>query len=139
MRFLCALTIAVVVATSASAQDQGFFGSLGLGQLGTAKPPVSGPVKPPAGIQKSNSMGQPVVPEASAIVSPQAPQAVTEIRPDLTTIDADVAKSQVFGAHLFTGAFARQGPTVFNPDYAIAIGDSIRLRLWGSVTFDDVL
>jgi protein involved in polysaccharide export with SLBB domain len=84
-------------------------------------------------------MGQPVVPEASAIVSPQAPQAVTEIRPDLTTIDADVAKSQVFGAHLFTGAFARQGPTVFNPDYAIAIGDSIRLRLWGSVTFDDVL
>ena len=139
MRFLCALTIAVVVATSASAQDQGFFGSLGLGQLGTSKPPISGPVKPPSGIQKSNSMGQTMVPDGSPIVSPQAPQAVTEIRPDLTAIDPDVAKSQVFGAHLFTGAFARQGPTVFNPDYAIAIGDSIRLRLWGSVTFDDVL
>jgi protein involved in polysaccharide export with SLBB domain len=130
---------AVVFATSASAQQQGLFGSLGLGQLGTAKPPVAGAAKPPTGIQNSNSIGQPVVPDASPIVSPQAPQAVTEIRPDLTAIDADVSKSQVFGAHLFTGAFARQGPTHFNPDYVIAIGDSIRLRLWGSVTFDDVL
>jgi protein involved in polysaccharide export with SLBB domain len=69
------------------------------------------------------------------------PEAVGEIRPEpqLPGTAATNLSSLVFGAHLFTGAFARQGPTQFNPDYLVAIGDSIRLRLWGSVTFEDVL
>jgi len=33
--------------------------------------------------------------------------------------------SDVFGANLFTGSFARQGATQFNPNYAIAVGDVI--------------
>jgi protein involved in polysaccharide export with SLBB domain len=44
--------------------------------------------------------------------------------------------SDVFGANLFTGAFARQGPVQFNPDYTVASGDSIQVRLWGAFTFD---
>lgn len=44
--------------------------------------------------------------------------------------------SEVFGANLFTGAFARQGATQFNPDYAVAVGDKIQVRLWGAFDFD---
>ncbi|HEX9778797.1 MAG TPA: polysaccharide biosynthesis/export family protein [Geopsychrobacteraceae bacterium] len=44
--------------------------------------------------------------------------------------------SEVFGANLFTGAFARHGATQFNPDYAVAVGDQIQIRLWGAFDFD---
>jgi protein involved in polysaccharide export with SLBB domain len=44
--------------------------------------------------------------------------------------------SDVFGANLFTGSFAREGATPFNPDYAIAVGDKIQVRLWGAFEFD---
>lgn len=44
--------------------------------------------------------------------------------------------SDVFGANLFTGAFAREGATQFNPDYAVAVGDKIQVRLWGAFDFD---
>jgi protein involved in polysaccharide export with SLBB domain len=47
--------------------------------------------------------------------------------------------SDVFGANLFTGSFARQGATQFNPDYAISIGDSIQVKLWGAFEFDSQL
>ena len=47
--------------------------------------------------------------------------------------------SDVFGARLFTGAFAGQGATQFNPDYAIAVGDQIQVRLWGAFEFDQTL
>jgi protein involved in polysaccharide export with SLBB domain len=42
----------------------------------------------------------------------------------------------VFGANLFGGAFARQGATQFNPDYVVAVGDQIQVRLWGAFDFD---
>lgn len=44
--------------------------------------------------------------------------------------------SDVFGAQLFTGAFANAGATQFNPDYLIATGDTLQVRLWGAFTFD---
>ncbi len=44
--------------------------------------------------------------------------------------------SDVFGANLFTGAFARQGVTQFNPDYALTVGDKIQVRLWGAFEYD---
>ncbi len=47
--------------------------------------------------------------------------------------------SDVFGSNLFTGSFARQGATQFNPDYAIAIGDKIQVRLWGAFEYGDLL
>ncbi|TNF55158.1 MAG: polysialic acid transporter [Burkholderiales bacterium] len=46
------------------------------------------------------------------------------------------AQSEVFGAQLFTGAFANAGTTPFNPDYLIATGDSVQVRLWGAFSFD---
>jgi protein involved in polysaccharide export with SLBB domain len=48
-------------------------------------------------------------------------------------------KSNVFGANLFTGAFARQGASQFNPDYVVTIGDKIQVRLWGAFEYDALL
>jgi protein involved in polysaccharide export with SLBB domain len=48
-------------------------------------------------------------------------------------------RSEVFGAQLFTGAFAREGATQFNPDYAVAVGDRIQVRLWGAFEYDSAL
>lgn len=45
----------------------------------------------------------------------------------------------VFGARIFTGAFAQQPFTGFNPDYRIQIGDQIRVQLWGPVEFGEAL
>ncbi|SAK81517.1 polysaccharide biosynthesis protein [Caballeronia temeraria] len=49
------------------------------------------------------------------------------------------AASDVFGAQLFTGAFSRGKSVTFNGDYAISVGDRIRLRMWGGYDFDAVL
>lgn len=46
------------------------------------------------------------------------------------------ASSDVFGAHLFTGAFARDGAALFNPEYRLATGDTIQVRLWGAFELD---
>jgi protein involved in polysaccharide export with SLBB domain len=48
-------------------------------------------------------------------------------------------ESNVFGAQLFTGSFARGGATQFNPDYAVSIGDQIQVRFWGGFEYDAVL
>ena len=48
----------------------------------------------------------------------------------------DNLKSDVFGANLFSGAFARQGATQFNPNYLITVGDRLQVRLWGAFDFD---
>ncbi len=76
------------------------------------------------------------VPQSTeAAVPPQVPASAP---PQMADYSAN-ASSDVFGAKLFTGAFARQGATQFNPDYAIAVGDKIQVRLWGAFEFDAAL
>jgi protein involved in polysaccharide export with SLBB domain len=67
---------------------------------------------------------------------PQAPQA--QLATALPEHTAN-ALSDVFGANLFTGNFARQGAAHFNPDYALSVGDHIQVRLWGAFDFDQTL
>jgi protein involved in polysaccharide export with SLBB domain len=74
----------------------------------------------------------------AVVPSPSAPAAVPEVRiqpPQFFDYSANI-KSDVFGANLFTGAFAREGATQFNPDYVVAVGDQIQVRLWGAFEFD---
>jgi protein involved in polysaccharide export with SLBB domain len=136
MRYVIAFLIAFVLTNPAGAQTSDFFGSLGLGQLGGTK-------TPPSTSPTTTLPGKTPTPTGKATQSSPIPppESVGEIRPEpqLPGTAATNLSSLVFGAHLFTGAFARQGPTQFNPDYSVAIGDSIRLRLWGSLTFDEVL
>lgn len=54
-------------------------------------------------------------------------------------LPANTVSSEVFGANLFSGAFAKQGAGRFNPDYAVMAGDRIQLRLWGGFDFDGVV
>ena len=44
----------------------------------------------------------------------------------------------VFGAQMFQGRFASQAFSGFNPDYQIAPGDRISVRLWGTFTLETV-
>jgi protein involved in polysaccharide export with SLBB domain len=78
----------------------------------------------------------------SSAAAPRAenatPQAAVDVVPAAPAeFDYSVnVKSDVFGAQLFTGSFARQGPSQFSPDYAIAVGDRLRIRFWGGFEFD---
>ncbi|MBM0637679.1 polysaccharide biosynthesis/export family protein [Campylobacter sp. VicNov18] len=45
----------------------------------------------------------------------------------------------VFGSHLFNGNFKNYNQRVYNPDYKIAVGDQINLKIWGAVEFAQVL
>ncbi|ARE80932.1 polysaccharide biosynthesis/export family protein [Campylobacter helveticus] len=45
----------------------------------------------------------------------------------------------VFGSHLFSGNFKNFTQRVYNPDYKIAVGDQISLKIWGAVEFAQVL
>jgi protein involved in polysaccharide export with SLBB domain len=74
---------------------------------------------------------------AAAVSAVPAPQ--VSLQPEPAADYAANAKSDVFGANLFTGSFARGGATRFNPGYLIAVGDRIQVRLWGGFSFDGVL
>ncbi|EDP3961015.1 TPA: SLBB domain-containing protein [Campylobacter jejuni] len=49
------------------------------------------------------------------------------------------AQAPVFGADLFNGNFKNYTQRVYNPDYKIAVGDQISLKIWGAVEFEQVL
>lgn len=89
-------------------------------------------VSPPQRIlapQQDNQVPDSVQSVAPSI-DPQAPQLIDY---------KDNLNSDVFGANLFTGAFAREGATQFNPDYAVAIGDNVQVRFWGAYEYDATL
>ena len=79
---------------------------------------------------------QPVAPVKTAPAT-QSPMVTETGSQPMQYVDYSAnLKSDVFGANLFTGAFARQGSTQFNPDYAIAVGDNVQIRLWGAFEYD---
>ena len=85
--------------------------------------------------QQASAM-QPAVPAPTVPATHLAPAAeIPPLFPQRLDYSANL-NSDVFGANLFTGAFARQGATQFNPDYAIAMGDNIHVRLWGAFEYD---
>ncbi|WP_043003817.1 polysaccharide biosynthesis/export family protein [Comamonas testosteroni] len=87
------------------------------------------------GLVPSGGSSDASVSRSGAAVPMQAP--VLPQAPQTADYTANL-NSDVFGANLFTGNFARAGATQFNPDYLVAVGDRIHLRLWGGFTFDSV-
>ena len=49
------------------------------------------------------------------------------------------ATSDIFGARLFSGDFARQSFPGFNPDYQISVGDTLIVQLWGAFELEKPL
>ena len=140
MRYRLIILITMIFVTPSWAADD-FFGSLGMGQLGgsagaagAAGSKPSQPAASPAHGKVGPFPGKTPMPPPGPL-----PESVPQIHPQTAQSTTANMSSLTFGAHLFTGAFARQGPTQFNPDYFVAIGDSIRVRLWGSATFDAIL
>ena len=53
-----------------------------------------------------------------------------------TAAAANQPVTPVFGAQMFNGYFGSQSFTGFNPDYQIAAGDRVSVRMWGAFTMD---
>lgn len=85
----------------------------------------------------ATAMPTPGAADATAGVSP-APRDEPLAAPQKADRLANLS-SDVFGAQLFTGAFARASTATFNPDYVVSIGDRIQVRMWGGYTFDSAL
>ena len=103
---------------------------------------ISNLPSPPAQVQTVQPLlVPPPATTASPTPAPESPPATAAPQmgmPPLVDYSANLT-SNVFGAQLFTGTFAREGATQFNRDYAVAVGDAIQVRLWGGYTFDATL
>jgi protein involved in polysaccharide export with SLBB domain len=97
--------------------------------------PAQAATTDPLGVNQASNL-----PTATASQNQPKPAAPEPRTPPPQVLDYSAnLNSDVFGANLFTGAFARQGTTQFNPDYAITVGDQIQVRLWGAFNFDAAL
>lgn len=74
---------------------------------------------------------------ASAPASTTAPTA-SPLQLPLPPDPALSAKPVVFGTQLFAGRFGTVPFAGFNPDYVIATGDRLIVRMWGAYTFEAV-
>lgn len=94
-------------------------------------------------VQRALGLGTNVpVSPTSGVPTPPAPAVPVPVTVPSTPTAFDYTtnlNSEVFGAQLFTGSFARQGVTPFNPDYTVGVGDQIQVRLWGGLEYDTVL
>jgi protein involved in polysaccharide export with SLBB domain len=109
------------------------------GTTGTSStsPSLMNTIIPPTGPLPGSTSTLPTLSSPRAPLPPSTtpvPQAI--VGQPLPTYDNTGVRSDVFGANLFAGAFARQGATQFNPDYVVAVGDQIQVRLWGAFEFD---
>lgn len=123
-RCIGVLALSVIVASPVIAQS--FTDPLGTGPRGrTGVPPLrtSEPTAP-AGISNG----------ATPTAPPQAPSVSTApLPPDPFTS----AQPIVFGSQIFTGRFGTVAFAGFNPDYQVATGDRISIRMWGAYTLED--
>jgi protein involved in polysaccharide export with SLBB domain len=123
------------------------------------KPPATQPQQSPTGTQTQQTAPAsplppqvtvpPLFPEPPGAPRTQQPAATQQpvpaatpkkVAPGLQPFDYSVnLASEVFGAHLFTGAFASSSAALYNPDHVISIGDQLQVRLWGAFDFDALL
>lgn len=71
-------------------------------------------------------------PSAGVVVNPPAPR-------DQLVVVAPAPPGRMFGSQLFGGTFRGTLNHGFNPDYVLAIGDRLNVRLWGGFNFDGSL
>ena len=83
------------------------------------------------------------LPSASQSRQPaQAPQGGSPVQGESVNAmrtPIDYGPQTVLGEQLFLGNFAQQAFSGFNPDYRIAVGDSITLQMWGAYEFSQTM
>lgn len=81
-------------------------------------------------------LAQPTVVQAPAPApAAAAAPAALPMPPDPSRAAAPV----MFGSQIFSGRFASEAFSGFNPDYQIAVGDRVSIRLWGGFNLDATL
>lgn len=126
---VCCATLALLIIFSVTGQTAST-DPFGINQT------VNMAVDPLANTAPASAMPAINAPAAPVVASPSsAVPAITTNTPQFFDYSVNL-KSDVFGANLFTGAFAREGATSFNPDYVVANGDNIQVRFWGAFDYD---
>lgn len=64
------------------------------------------------------------------------PAARTATQGPLPPDPALATKPLLFGSQLFSGRFASEAFSGFNPEYRIAVGDRVSVRMWGAFNFE---
>ncbi len=76
-----------------------------------------------AGLRPATASSRPT--NVAPAAQPQAPG-------PLPADPARAARPLVFGSQMFSGRFASEAFSGFNPDYQLAVGDRVHLRMWGA-------
>jgi protein involved in polysaccharide export with SLBB domain len=112
----------------------------------TTAPPAPPPGPVPPLFEQPMRPGGPTPPGGrSTTTTPppqQQPPLAKPVPPPSGAVPFDYSinlATDVFGANLFTGAFAASRVSIFNPDHVISIGDQLQVRLWGAFQFEAVL
>ncbi|MCV3410646.1 polysaccharide export protein [Campylobacter lari] len=85
--------------------------------------------------------------DVSQIAKIQNQPLAPSLEPQIINYDSDQSDfnqtqtpiTKVFGAHLFNGNFTKFTQHVYNPDYKLAVGDRINVKIWGAVEFMQTL
>lgn len=72
-------------------------------------------------------------------VTSSSPSSVDTARAETAGVAATEVDGTPFGAWLFSARFANETFSGFNPDYRVAIGDRVDVRLWGGFDFQGTL
>jgi protein involved in polysaccharide export with SLBB domain len=116
---------AVLAAIAQSAQSSSSSSTVGSGPTDIPTLPTVGP----STISGANQLPDQALPSASTATPGPG-------------VAADYARNQaskVFGAQLFTGAFASPASAQYNPNYMVNVGDHIHVRMWGAYEFNQYL
>lgn len=99
----------------------------------------------PRGLTETRAPAAGPTPMAPAGLAPAAPSApgtagsTALAQPSLAPLPPNPSTSAqpvMFGSQIFTGRFGAVPFAGFNPDYQVAVGDRINVRMWGAFNFD---
>ncbi len=98
-------------------------------QPGAAPGGAAAPIPQTAPVASPALPGIPATMAVPSVTAPVAPR-------DQLVVVSPAPAGRMFGSQLFGGTFRGTVGTGFNPDYVIAVGDRLQLRLWGAFNFD---
>ncbi|MDB5818823.1 MAG: polysialic acid transporter [Rhizobacter sp.] len=90
----------------------------------------------PRGATESSPLRVPVAVAMAPDSAPFGP--MPNVQQPLPPDPATAVKPIVFGSQIFTGRFGSETFGGFNPDYQLAAGDRVTVRMWGAFTYDAV-
>lgn len=132
---IAALTLGLLSLLASAQTPTGYPPSQGSTGTQTTTSGATAPT-PNTGVPTAGTSAAPTapVPVGAPVVAP--PQPATPLPPSPTSTTG--AKPIVFGSQMFSGRFGAVTFSGFNPDYQLAVGDNVLVRLWGAVVFEAV-